>query len=355
MKLDPLQVERAAEILGSCVQDGRRSLLLVDLPRRVSLQLPDHKVPMDQVRADLHTLAGLAIGDQPAATPYLEAGARLLGEHDPKSALLVAMANRLRRGPCRVILMNPRAPTRWHQKHAAAECDVIEGPDGMWHIENPPGADPWSKAREAIDHAIDGIAQRAGDIHVYASTAYALAAYLGNRVGNLPGVRAHFWQPGRDRWADYGPGDRGDIDPEPLLTQVAEHPGDPAHVALLCSITHALVLDEVAHGLALAGAADATRVDLATPTLGHTALPDRAAVDRAARDLRGAIDAALRRPGVRAVHLFYAGPAALLMRTADKLHLAAPRVVIHERGPGNRYRPALAFDRGRAELITADR
>lgn len=245
--------------------------------------------------------------------------------------------------------MNPRIPTAAFVTPGGADVRVIESPVGFWHRHALPGSVPWREAKAAIDAAVSALGPLSGALHVYASAPYALAACLGNAVLNVPKVTHHFHQADDDGWTDFGPAGTAGVDPSPLLTTRRLDTVRARH-ALVCEITWPVNLDELEHGLKSAGCPDASIEIIGLPP-GHRALPDRAAVDRAARDLRGSIEQALRRPGLRELHLFYIGPAALLMRVAGRFHQPSARLVIHERGPGNVFRPAVAFAGGYAELV----
>lgn len=89
-----------------------------------------------------------------------------------------------------------------------------------------------------------------------------------------------------------------------------------APVALICEIGCRHTRQEIEHGLHAAGVADPIKICLSMDH-GCADLSDQTDVDRAASDLEVALDLA-RQLNTAAVHLFYLGPLALLMRAAAR-------------------------------------
>lgn len=355
--MGPDDVERVAEILiGRGIDMDPRRLLLAGIDARLAGRIPIHKSPIDQYREDLVTLATFVANDErPPLAIYLENAARLI-EPQPEAQLVRALAAKVRQGQTTVVLMNPREETHWERRHRGARSVVVGGPKGLWQKTALPGCASWNDAFEGIDAAIEKIGSGRGEIAVYASTPYAIGAHLGNRILNHPARSVRFFQVvgprGSGRWHDFGPTDsRQPAGDAVLRTSVDLSQCNGPAIALVCQITWDADLDEVRHGLRLAGAADAPMAHLRPRQPGHDALPDRAAVDQAAHDLDSAIEAARRNSRIDSVHLFFIGPVALLMRAAQRFHQPRCRLVIHERGPDDLYRPALSLGDGGTKLV----
>jgi len=357
MDLSPEEIESLAEALCVRSHDGAiRPMLFERIPPKLWGRVPIHRAVIDQYRVDLQTLRGATVnGDEPAVAVYLENAARLLVP-EPVADVCRALALRVRRGPTWVVLFSPRGSTGWREAHPGARCIAADAPSGRWHRRILPGREAWASAHAEVERIVERLRGRTGRVVVYASMPYSLAAVLGNALLDLPGLRCRFCQaegpPDAIRWVDYGPADGVHAGPEQILAPIARAPGRSDHIALTCGITWRPDIGEVEHGLAVADAAGATRIDIGPAAPGHSALPDLRSIERAVRDLEAAIDRQVRRPGVEALHVFFNGPSAVLQRAAGKLHQPRPRIVFHERGVDGTYWPAVSFEGGAARLLT---
>ena len=235
---------------------------------------------------------------------------------------------------------------------------VFRPGDGGWQRAWPIDPKAWETrlfdllvaAKIAQDmHADDGWAI----IHVVARMPLSFFAVLGSKLEHhgreLPVYWMHTTLPdSTDKvWQPWGPGwqaIRPTPDTTPVLRGLQAGGANPnvRHVGVSISITHP-INDTDARPLVIAaarrpGEAILREITLRDPAHGIT----DATVDQAARELRDFFETLPRvHPNLDAVHVFYAGPGALLARAMTKAHIGRGDVLMYEYFAGHGYRRIL--------------
>lgn len=273
---------------------------------------------------------------------YAGVAKRLLGDGDEPS------------GPVRdlVVTMHPAARDAWPEglpRDRAGHHHIVT-PDGAWHLAVPPLHPSWQRAWQAIEALPQVLTARR--VHVLALAPLSLAALLGNRVAQSRREVVFHQQTnlptGGKRWEAWGPdGVAVGLLPRRVLVSpplVAD--ASVRHAVLCVHVTRRLDDAEVTAALDLEYAdGPRQRLDLTASTPGQTALRDVADVARAAEELAAFVDLAAEFFSGAMLHLFYAGPAALLMRAAARFHLLARPLTVYERltDQGPRFAAAVRF------------
>lgn len=221
--------------------------------------------------------------------------------------------------------------------------DLDTGDDG-WQRTWPPDPRHWSRAAEAVRAGISKAkAARRRRIHVAVKMPFELGALLAS------GIEQHnrevvFYQESpaphgtpadRRTWQAWGPG-LADARPEQRRASVFEAPlrpdgtyEHPCDVALLASVTQRID-PAFARAAIEAPQAEIQTVQLIPHAEIGPAVIDVFNIDKAAEELQAEIERTPRLyPAVRAIHLFYAGPLALLMRAAGRLHVQSTPIYLY--------------------------
>ncbi|MEZ4475060.1 MAG: hypothetical protein R3F60_30565 [bacterium] len=346
---------RLADVVATHFDYHQQRAILLPVNHAGQQRLPVASVgsPIDQVLRDVEHLASRLpiISEAPMLLTFID---RLIAHaaHDPRARdELTSIRTALHGAGSIVATLNPERPTDWQDAHPGAAHVEIDSPPGGWGSLSLPGTDPWHRAIAGIDAFITGQASLQAPLLVYASPSVATAAWLGNRLMNLGAGRAiTFFQLQHDPkvWRPWGPhGVPAPSHRETTPTGLdALRPDTPA-VALIIDVIHRYIPEQVDHGLATAGVPDAPRVVLRAP---DRIIPDAPTAAQRAFDLAAALEAIYGAAPRADVHLFYIGPVVPLMLAATRFHKLNP-LVVHERGPGLLFRPALRIGGGGARIL----
>lgn len=253
--------------------------------------------------------------------------------------------------------------------HATPHEIVLRTDSEAWQRDYPPAAERWRQALQAVREGADEV-KACGRlrVHVVAKLPYSLGAVLGSAL-EQQGREIVYYQytpsPAAPHvhdlrtWQPWGPGlvkvrspQKHDpvfhrpILPSTPIRQVCE-------VALLLSVTRPVESDLAVAAIG-ASTAEVRRVHLVpVDGVGHASI-DQRNVDQAASQVASVFEQAVAAyPEARALHVFYVGPLALLMRAAGRLHLLSKPIYFYEWFPqtptGPRYVRVLEL--GRRELV----
>lgn len=244
-----------------------------------------------------------------------------------------------------------------HRSGAAPLVLDIKTPPEGWQRSYPPDRTVWQAALDETRAQIAVAKQsRRSRVHVATKLPYSLAAVLGSELeqqqrnimfyqqSTVAQSDDREWQP----WGPAFPADRPAQDQAPVLGRPL-CPADPnrrtCDVVLAVSLSRAVDIER---------AQAATRVpihELQTVQLecltgvSQTAV-NQGNVDMAANEIANGLEEIVRAfPSARGVHVFYTGPAAVLMRAMGRAHLSAVPIIIYEwfagAPEGPKYLPAI--------------
>ncbi|WP_437938427.1 glycosyltransferase [Sorangium sp. So ce341] len=219
---------------------------------------------------------------------------------------------------------------------------VVETPPKDWHITEPRNSRHWNSVERRIGARLDELDHlQCKRVHVFANAPYALGALLGNRLSRLMergrGELVFYqFNERANTWEDWGPNRQRPTPtrPGPMLWQTpATNATGARHVAVVIHISRRASREEVGRALAnTIGNEPIELIDVAGPDgRERVLLRDPSEVDRCVNDVDDAlVGIAARFPTAR-MHIFYAGPLALWMRAAAKIHLLSVPATLYER------------------------
>ena len=240
---------------------------------------------------------------------------------------------------------------------AAAKPIEIAGPaEPDWHRCHRPDAPMWRAAVDAIDAKVPELKAVDGDLHVFASTNFALGAVLGLRLANVPGaVNVVYWQAeglkGAQRWVRLGRARDSKL--YGLMETAAARPGWP--VALSVSITGQIASSAIDRSLARAGVSGAQHIAARAYKLGHAAVADASLARKVAHDLMSLFSRLDAQSERAPLHVFYYGPLAVLMMAAGALTALGPVTVYAWYEDEQIYLPAVHIHASQITLPMAAR
>lgn len=237
--------------------------------------------------------------------------------------------------------------------------DVAPGTNPVWHTASEPGSADWRTAWSKLDAGLDLMSKLRGNVDVFASMGYAFAAATGVRISNMAKQTAAYWQlegpRGHQRWTRYGTAVDHD---DPVLYDISAAPAiDSRPVVLMVGITHDLEFRAVAHGLQAAGIeSHAARLISFGPLSGasYEAIGSAAAAQQAANDLLERVYQLQTESPLAEIHLFFSGPAAILMMASGPWTTLASPFIVHERGSDRLYRPAICLYNRESTLLPGE-
>lgn len=332
-----------------------RRLLLNGLQPELVASLPAFPAPADQARSDLielvtrhasvaqvRILLENAVEQTRAARPKayarftqaLDALDQVAQSGEPKAAIDINAWP----APPYTALGLQLTPTRF------------ESPRGRWHFEAQVGDADWQFAFDGITKGTRSLRAVDGPIEVFASMPFSLGAYLGLRLTDLP-CTPRYWQasgpPGQQTWQRFGNACDHPTQPSPVLPPSFDDVRDGQPVAVHIGLSYAINEAEIPQsGMAI--------VQLNAPSPSYAAVPDA----RAAQQIAFALTAVLSRLNNAApnsaVHVYHAGPGAVLMMASGPLRVMRD-LTVHERLPAGagtmRFVPAVRFENGTAHLL----
>lgn len=269
-----------------------------------------------------------------------------------------------------VLAVHPDAKSAWHTTDPPIDPQgrvyYAATPNGPWHRDSAPHSAPWRHAVQTVDDALETLRKAAqpGDcLAVFAKGPLSLGALIGARLRERLAIVSNvvvFQEVafGTPPWHPWGPTWSRPVEP---ATEPKAAPGEATipprstDIALVVQLS-ALIDDEtVAHALTEAGAPAAPQIEV-LPVDPET-LPtfeDPAAVEGVHRDVLAAIERLeARQPRLRRLHLFFAGPLALMIRLGSTLHDRRFQTTVYEYRRDHRYVPAVRLGGYRPAALVA--
>ncbi len=254
-----------------------------------------------------------------------------------------------------VLTMHPNTREIWKE--------VVPGVPEEHHVEVNTSPQGWHK--RSLDPVLwDGVhcallgavretqADPSSRLHVLAAGPYSLGLLLGRKIEGHRPLSVYQYdgsQPDGRRWVCWGPSGLADIPSpgsffQPLEGMPLSAREDVRDVTLTIEVSIEIFENVVAAqpGLGLQGA---LALRLKVPRPGQKAMQARDA-DVAEEEIGKALELIRLRLSNARVHLFYAGPLALLIRMGRRIHIGGTELIIYERTDDGAYHPAMRFPNG---------
>lgn len=346
-------VDSVVAALGHINYSAGRRLLLNGLHPTLVASLPTFAAPADQARSDL---IELVTRNASVAQVLLQNAVAQTQHAHPKVHTQLAAALRTLSAlatagePKALIEINPWPAPRYVDLGIGLTPIRFQTPRARWHMQSTAGDADWEYAFNGITKGTHALRAVNGAIEVFASMPYSLGAYLGLRLTDMP-CTARYWQasgpPSQQVWQRFGNAFDHKLPVSPVLPPSFADVRDGQPVAVHIGLSYLIDEAEVPD-------AGMARVELNAPDPGYAAVPYARAAQQVAHEI-GAVFSELNRIARNsAVHVFYVGPAAVLMMAAGTLRIMR-NLTVHERLPAGddtmRFVPAVRFQNGNAKLV----
>ena len=343
----PDLIDKLAHALAAENYTDVRHTLMDGIDDAIVARLSVNSSPKDQALSDLLGLKHRNESELLPVVIFLKNAKRHLYNPTDKR-LCDELIHRLKGLQATALLINPRQTTHWEDLIPDAVERQLPWPSGAWHSKEAPGSHNWCSAWNTLKEEAERLKNGRGPLHVFASTGYAIAAYAGCLLFDLPAREHHLYQPvfKADRWQQWiGPEIKPHQSPQ---LQVERDLNAPSAIAVQVSITHQVVDTEVAHGLAQVS--NVGHVHLCTEKIGQNAISSGEVATRVAADLEDEIVSLTRQYPQGPIHVFYVGPTVILMKAARRWNRLATPITVHERVNGAFY-PAVRFQNQQISLL----